>query len=338
MIILGIESSCDETSISIFDTKLGVKSNIVSSQIKDHQKFGGVVPELAARKHLENIALVFHRALEQASIKLQAIDAIAVTNQPGLIGSLLVGVNFAKGLALALDKPIIPINHVHAHIFSSYLEQKNFDVRQATPFLALVISGGHTSLFRVEGVDQVYTIGQTLDDAIGEAFDKVAQLFDLGYPGGPVIEKLAKNGDAKTFRFPQIMKGSTSLDFSYSGLKTASVLLKKNAAIDFSEQMIWDFCAGFQTAAVELLLRRVEQAISRTKLKSIAISGGVSANHYIRDQFADLAQRKGLNICFPALSYTTDNAAMVASMGAILFSQAKPEDYRDTDFQAFSTM
>jgi len=319
MITLGIETSCDETAVALYHSSKGIISNIVSSQIKDHAPYGGVVPEIAARKHLENIQIVFEKALNVAQVKTSDIDLVSVTSKPGLMGALLVGVNFAKGLAYGLKKPIIPVNHLKAHVFSIFLDEKITVENVSFPFLALVISGGHTSLYRIKSVEDFEVVAQTLDDAIGEAYDKVAKICKLGYPGGPIIEKLAREGKYNYFKFPKLMANKSQINFSFSGLKTAALQLLKNNS-PLSDEEICHLCAGFQTSAVDLLIRKTFTIMKKEKIKKLAIVGGVSANGYLRNKFKEEGENINAEIMFPLMPYTTDNAAMVACLGYHLFN------------------
>ncbi len=335
MKIIGIETSCDETAVSVLDSERGILSNVVSSQIKDHKNFGGVIPELAARKHMVNLPIVYEKALTQAKVDSKDIDVVAVTKVPGLIGALLVGVNFAKGIAYSLNKPIVPVNHLNAHVFSVFLnEETSKDLK--FPFLSLVVSGGHTNLYVVEDYHRLKLYGQTLDDAVGEAFDKVAKLFDLGYPGGPIVEKLARGANPKTFNIPKIMKGNSGRNFSFSGLKTAIIYLKRNLKRDLNETEIKDLCAGFQASATELLIRRSLEAANETGIKQITVVGGVSCNGYLRSQFKEVADKNDLSVFFPDPINSTDNAAMVAYLGEKLF-QKNPDSFNNYSFEAVST-
>ncbi|GCC50661.1 tRNA (adenosine(37)-N6)-threonylcarbamoyltransferase complex transferase subunit TsaD [Chryseotalea sanaruensis] len=306
-IILAIESSCDETSASVI-TNGKVLNNIIATQAI-HQKYGGVVPELASRAHQQNIVAVVSEALSTAGIDKSKLSAIAFTRGPGLIGSLLVGVSFAKGMALALNIPLIEINHMQAHVLAHFIDEP----RPSFPFLCLTVSGGHTQIVLVKDFLDMEVIGETQDDAVGEAFDKAAKLMGLPYPGGPLIDKHAQLGDAKRFTFTETVM--PNLDFSFSGIKTQFMYflrdeVRKNA--DFIEQNLNDICASLQAHLVGMLLKRVEQAAKQTNIKEIAIAGGVSANSGLRKSLLAMAERKQWQVYIPAFEYCTDNAGMIA--------------------------
>lgn len=307
IITLGIESSCDETSVAVVKNGREVLSNIINSQIKIHEKFGGVVPEIASRNHVEAISDVTKKALEEAKITFDDIDNIACTYGPGLVGALLVGVSYAKGLSYALNKPLTGTNHIEGHIAANYISHKDLK----PPFLCLIISGGHTHLVHIQDYDKFEIIGRTKDDAIGEAFDKVARVIGLGYPGGPKVDKLAKEGQA-TIELPKThIEG---LDFSFSGIKTAIINLHhKNPEINKA-----DLCASFEKYVTDILINNAIKAAEQLKIKTIALAGGVSANSYIREQFLKL-QEQGYKIYYPAPILCTDNAAMIASAGYYRF-------------------
>lgn len=303
MIIVGIESSCDDTSVAIFDSERGILSNVVSSQ-NIHADFGGVFPELAAREHTKNFIPVLEKALKDADITLNQIDAIATTFMPGLIISLVVGVSAAKTLAFSLRKPLIPVHHIEAHIFANFIN-KEIDY----PFLALVVSGGHTEIVLVKSFEDYIYLGGTLDDAVGEVYDKVARALDLGFPGGPVIDKLAKEGE-EVIKFPRPLineKGENKYNFSFSGLKTA-VIREIKKGIYRKE----DIAASFQNAVIDVLLKKTLNAAYEFNVKNVVIAGGVSANSKLREEFQKI---KDINIFFPPLYLCTDNGAMVAFTG-----------------------
>jgi N6-L-threonylcarbamoyladenine synthase len=306
-VILAIESSCDETSASVISNGK-VLNNIIASQAV-HQKYGGVVPELASRAHQQNIVWVIDEAMQKSGRKLTDLDAVAFTRGPGLIGSLLVGVSFAKGLSLGLKIPLIEVNHMQAHVLAHFID----DPRPSFPFLCLTVSGGHTQIVLVKNYLDMEVIGQTQDDAVGEAFDKAAKILGLPYPGGPLIDKYAKLGNPKAFAFPD--SAMPGLDFSFSGIKTAFLYFlrdekKKNP--DFAEQHMNDICASLQQHLVNMLLTRVEQAARQTGIKQIAVAGGVSANSGLRQNLLALGEKKGWDVFIPAFEYCTDNAAMIA--------------------------
>jgi len=307
MLILGIDTSCDDTAAAVVEDGCRIVSNIVSNQNELHEKYGGIVPELASRQHLEFILPVVDEALSRAGVGLQDIDAIAVTHGPGLIGSLLVGVCFAKSLAAAHDIPMVAVNHLEGHIFSIFLEH---DVDY--PFLALVVSGGHTSLYRVDHFDSYGEIARTRDDAAGEAYDKVAKLLHLGYPGGPLIDEMASRGNPAAIRFPRAnLKDKGSMDFSFSGLKTAVL----NYSRKYPDADKNDIAAGFQAAVVDVLTERALDAARLHKLKRIVLSGGVSANKSLREQMQRKAAADHIDVYLPSAALCTDNAAMIAAAG-----------------------
>ena len=304
VLIMGIESSCDETSVAIVKNGREVLSNVINSQIKIHEEYGGVVPEIASRCHTEVINKIMKEALEEAKVTLDDIDAIAVTHGPGLVGALLVGVSYAKGLSYVTGKPLIPVNHIEGHIAGNYLTHNDLK----PPFLCLIISGGHTHLVKVTDYNDFEILGKTRDDAVGEAFDKVARVVGLGYPGGPKVDNLAKEGK------PNIKLPVThfdNLDFSFSGIKTAVINLNhKDPNINKA-----DLCASFQAAVTEMLTSNVIKAIKEFDTDKIVIAGGVSRNSYIRKSFDDLANELNIKVYYPEPILCTDNAAMIAAMG-----------------------
>ena len=307
IITLGIESSCDETSVAVVKNGREVLSNIINSQIKIHEKFGGVVPEIASRNHVEAISDVTKKALEEAKITFNDIDNIACTYGPGLVGALLVGVSYAKGVSYALNKPLTGTNHIEGHIAANYISHKDLK----PPFLCLIISGGHTHLVHIQDYDKFEIIGRTKDDAIGEAFDKVARVIGLGYPGGPKVDKLAKEGQANIELPKTHIEG---LDFSFSGIKTAIINLHhKNPEINKA-----DLCASFEKYVTDILINNSLKSAKQLQINTIALAGGVSANSYIREQFLKL-QEQGYKIYYPAPILCTDNAAMIASAGYYRF-------------------
>jgi N6-L-threonylcarbamoyladenine synthase len=308
MRVLGIESSCDETAAAVYDGSAGLLSSVVSSQVAVHADYGGVVPELASREHLKSIVPVVERALAEASSGRDAIDAISVTAGPGLIGSLLVGLCFAKSLSYAWEKPIYGADHLESHIYAVFLEH-----RVGFPYVALLVSGGHTSLFRVAGWGEVRQLGGTLDDAAGEAFDKAAKMMGLGYPGGVVIDRLAKAGNPGRYAFPRARLSADSADFSFSGLKTAlrSFLGSPEGAVARVE----DIAASFQEAIVDVLVAKAVAAAQREAVPRLVLSGGVSANSRLRARAADRGAAAGMEVYLPSKPLCTDNAAMVALLG-----------------------
>jgi N6-L-threonylcarbamoyladenine synthase len=285
-----------------------LRSNIVSSQLAEHAPFGGVVPELAARAHLENMLTVLEAALDEAGIELERVDRIGVTSGPGLIGALLVGVSFAKGLALGLGRPVYPVNHLEAHLFANLFEHPDLE----PPFLALVVSGGHTLLVRVEAWGSYRTVGMTRDDAAGEAFDKVAKLLGLGYPGGAVLERLAREGNPAAIPFPRPMRNDPSNDVSFSGLKTAVALLVEREPRPISDHRLADISASFQAAVIETLALKTFRAADLEPTSAVVLAGGVSRNEALRTRFRKEAATRGLPLLYPRPDLCTDNAAMIA--------------------------
>ncbi len=312
-IILGIETSCDETAASVVKNGNTILSNIVSSQIDIHKEFGGIVPELAGRHHLENIRPVIELAAREAGITLDEVDAIAVTTGPGLIGSLLIGLSVAKALSYGLGKPLLEVNHLEGHLFAIFLEKK-----PPFPFVALVVSGGHTDLYLVRDFGNVETLGRTRDDAAGECFDKVGRIMGLGYPGGPIINRLAAKGDPQKIVFPRPMLSNRSSDFSFSGLKTsvkswvATHPLKESTE---EGQTICDLAASFQEAVVDVLVSKALAAAERHGVKAIVASGGVACNSRLREQLSMAGSKKGIQVYIPDKGLCTDNAAMIAAAG-----------------------
>ena len=316
-IVLGIESSCDDTSAAILKGNR-ILSNVIAGQ-SIHEKYGGVVPELASRCHQENIIPVVQQAIEQAGITIADIDAIAFTQGPGLMGSLVVGTSFAKALALSINKPLIPVHHMKAHIMAHFIEDDLIDV-PTFPFLCLTVSGGHTQLVNVESPIQMNVIGQTIDDAVGEAFDKAAKMLGLPYPGGPLIDQYAKKGDPLKFTFakPQIAE----LNFSFSGVKTSILYFLRDQKLinpNFIEDNLADLCASIQHSLVEILLQKIKKACSTYATTQVAIAGGVSANSYLRHRLQEWGMLSNTKIFVPKFEYCTDNAAMIAITGKFLF-------------------
>jgi tRNA N6-adenosine threonylcarbamoyltransferase len=335
--ILGIETSCDETAASIVANGNIIKSSVIASQIKLHEKFGGVVPEIASRAHIEKIYPVVEQAIEQAGIEKQNIDAIAIANQPGLVVSLIVGVVAAKTLALALDKPLISINHIHAHLQAAMLAEENIEL----PAVAMVVSGGHTSLYDCENALELELMGSTIDDAAGEAFDKVASILGLPYPGGPSIEKTAKNGNPKAVNFPRSMLKKDSLDFSFSGLKTAVLyhcqgqdMKGKSKVSEMSEQEIADIAASFQQAVVDVLVAKTKRGIEKINAKTVLLGGGVAANTALREGLQKMCDSIGKKLLVAPKSLCTDNAVMIASLA---YYKYKAGMFADLTLEARST-
>lgn len=308
-LILGIETSCDETSVAVVENGRTILSNVISSQIELHRKYGGVVPEIASRKHVELIVPVIDSAIEQSGVTLSDIDAIGVTYGPGLVGALLVGVSTAKAIAYAKGIPLISVNHIAGHIAANYLQHQELE----PPFVCLVVSGGHTNILFVKDYCQFEMLGRTRDDAAGEAFDKVARALGLEYPGGPVIDKISKEGDPDFIKFPRVIFDNESLDFSFSGLKTAVVNYINTAKLRKEEYDIKNIAASFQKAVVDVLVRNTLMAAERKNIKTIAVAGGVAANSFLRQQLLSEAAVRGYNVLFPSIRLCTDNAAMIAS-------------------------
>ena len=303
-LVLGIESSCDETSVAVVKNGREVLSNVIDTQIKIHEQFGGVVPEIASRNHIEAISRVTKLALEQANVKLEDIDIIAPTYGPGLVGALLVGVSYGRGLAYALNKPLVGVNHLEGHISANYITHPDLE----PPFLCMLTSGGNTQIVYVKDYCDMEVLGRTRDDAIGEAFDKVARVIGLTYPGGPKIDKLAEQGKA-TINFPKTH--FENLDFSFSGIKTAVINLHhKNPEVNKA-----DLCMSFEKAVTEVLTENIEKAIKQTGIKKVVLAGGVSANTHIREEFEKLGQKLNVQIYKPDLKLCTDNAAMIGAAG-----------------------
>lgn len=306
-IILAIETSCDETSVAVIENGREILSNIISSQIDIHKDYGGVVPEIASRHHLENMNLVIDEALETAGITFDDIDVIGVTKGPGLVGALLVGLATAKALALALKKPIIGVHHIKGHICANYLEHPDLK----PPFLSLVVSGGHTHIVDVKDYNHYHVLGRTRDDAVGEAYDKVARVLGLGYPGGPKVDEIAKTGDPHAITFPRTYLEQGSLDFSFSGIKTA-VLNYINAQKQKGNEInIADVAASFQMAVVEVIIKKVITALHQTGRKTLAMAGGVAANSLLRNMLKEACEKEGITLHHPSLKLCTDNAAMI---------------------------
>jgi len=312
MLVLGIETSCDETAAAVVKEGKIILSNVIATQISFHKTYNGVVPEIAGRKHIEWIYDVTKEALDKAALNARDIDGVAVTNRPGLSGSLLVGVNFAKAFACSLKLPLIACNHILAHLYAACIS----DTPPPYPFLGLLVSGGHTLICKVHNFDSIEVLGTTIDDAAGEAFDKVAKHFDMGYPGGKYIDELAKQGDSGVFDFPlsNLHKGGHRYDVSYSGLKTAVInqtgQFRKKGVPGFTDKR--DLAASFQKAACGILLRAVFNAVEDTGINTVVAGGGVAANSYLRGV---LAEHPGINVIFPDSGLCTDNAAMVAGLG-----------------------
>ncbi len=315
MLVLGIETSCDETAAAVLENGTHLRSNVIASQDEIHSQFGGIVPELAGRSHVERIHHIIETALKEAGVTLNDIDLIAATAGPGLVVSLLVGLNTAKALAYSLDIPIMGINHLEGHVLAIFLQEE-----VPFPFLALIVSGGHTDLCRVDGFGRYLNLGRTRDDAAGESFDKVAKMLGLGFPGGPLIEKKARQGNSEAYKFPRAWLEKDSLDFSFSGLKTAvrNTLSKHQNGSSLIDE---DIAAGFQEAVVEVLVRKSLTACRQESLKRIVVTGGVAANGYLRDCMTAAAKKEGIDVFVPKPVLCTDNAAMIACAGYYRFRE-----------------
>ncbi len=327
-LILAIESSCDETAASVIKNGREILSNVVSSQIDIHKKYGGVVPEIASRKHVEAIIPIINESLEASKVKLNELNAVAVTNGPGLIGSLLVGLSTAKSIAFSLDVPLIAVDHIEAHAYSVNIENNlNF------PYIALVVSGGHTSLYLVNSYNSFELIGKTRDDAAGEAFDKGAKLLGLDYPGGIQIDRLSKEGNRDKYDFPRPFLKTDSFDFSFSGVKTSLVhFLKKHEVT--SNQDLSDVCASYQEAIAETLVEKTLRAAEQFSINDVAITGGVASNSRIRELAQKRFNQNNINLFIPNVKYCTDNAAMIAKLGHKKFESS---EFSDLSIDVYST-
>ncbi len=314
MIVLGIESSCDETGVAVVRDGKKILSSVVASSLKIHSRHGGVIPEIASRMQVESIAGVFSEAIKIAKIKPEQIDLVSVTGGPGLPGSLLVGISFAKALALSLGRPILGINHIHSHVYANLLCHSNIKM----PCVALVVSGGHTTLFYIEDFSKIKILGQTRDDACGEAFDKVAKIMGMGYPGGPLIEKLARGANDRKIKFA-CCGTDNDLDFSFSGIKTAVLYYLKDKKT--GAKLKKDLAASFQESAVNALIRKSLLACKRKGVRNLLIGGGVAANSCLRQKFAQSFKKNGINCFFPSINLCMDNAAMVAGLADYLYKQ-----------------
>ncbi|MEA2096668.1 MAG: tRNA (adenosine(37)-N6)-threonylcarbamoyltransferase complex transferase subunit TsaD [Candidatus Cloacimonadota bacterium] len=326
--ILAFETSCDDTSVAIINSEFKVIVNLISSQTT-HEDFGGVVPELASRLHLKNIMQLTQAALTKADLSFKDIDSIAVSVNPGLIGALLVGVSFAKSLAYSLGKPIIAVNHMLGHIYANRIENPQLE----PPYLALVVSGGHTELVDFKSLDVFEIIGRTRDDAAGEAFDKISNLMGLGYPGGPIIDKIARNGDPKFHRFPRALNKKDNFDFSFSGFKTSVRNYLASNDNNFIKSHIADIAASVQQAIVDSLVSKTIAFAEKSNAKTIIVAGGVSANSLLRSEISKKGKAIGANVFFPALEYCMDNAAMI---GAAAIEKYQKGEFADLSLNAFS--
>lgn len=322
-IILGIETSCDDTSMALIKNGREVLSNVVSSQIAVHQPYGGVVPEIASRHHLENITYVCEVALKEAELDFSAVDAIAVTYGPGLVGSLLVGVSYAKALAYALQKPLIPVHHMEGHLYAAFLEHGY----QHFPLLALIVSGGHTMIVVMHDHGRYEILGSTRDDAAGEAFDKISRVLGLGYPGGPFIQKLALQGDEEAIKFPRALTNEDNYEFSFSGLKSSVINYLHNAEQKGQSISKPDVAASFQKAVVDVLVEKALRAAKSYDIKYMVIAGGVAANAKLRDELLKACQQNNIKVHFPDFNFCTDNAAMIACAAYFTAHYQNPQDY-----------
>lgn len=329
--ILSIESSCDETSAAIVINGREVKSNIIYSQIDIHKKFGGVVPEVASRNHVEKISQVVDEALDEVGFTFDDIDAIAVTYGPGLVGALLVGVSYAKALSYSLNKPLVPVNHIEGHICANFITHKELE----PPFMCLVVSGGHTHIVYVKDYGDYEILGKTRDDAAGEAFDKVARTLGLGYPGGPLIDKLALEGNEKAINFPRVYLEKGSLDFSFSGLKSSVLNYINNQKMKNNDINNADVAASFQKAVVEVIADKVILATKKVGVKTIVLAGGVAANSGLRREFESKLKGTDINFKYPSIILCTDNAAMI---GSAAYFEYKNNVFADLSLNAISNL
>lgn len=310
IITLAVESSCDETSVAVLKNGREVLSNIINTQVDLHKKFGGVVPEVASRKHIENIDVVLQEALDKANIALNDIDHIAVTYGPGLVGALLVGLSHAKALAFTLNKPLVGVNHIEGHVSANYIEHKDLK----PPFITLIVSGGHTHLVEVKDYGEYEILGRTRDDASGEAFDKIARAMGLGYPGGPIVDRLAKEGNKNAIDFPRAYLDE-GYDFSFSGLKSAVLNYLNAKKMKNEEIVVEDVCASFQEAVVEVLSQKAIKAAKEKGYNTITLAGGVACNSALRDKLTELGKTNNIDIKYPSPVLCTDNAAMIGCAG-----------------------
>lgn len=326
---MAFETSCDDTSVAIIDTKYNVKTNLISSQ-PIHNEYGGVVPELASRLHLKNIMYLSQQALSETALTFHDIDAFAVSVNPGLIGSLLVGVSFVKSLAYSSAKPLIAVNHIVGHVYANYINNPELQ----PPYLALIVSGGHSELVDFKTTDEFEVVGRTRDDAAGEAFDKTAKLLSLGYPGGPAIDRLAEFGDPQFVDFPRALKRNDDYDFSFSGLKTAIINYLSQKEADFIEKNVHNITASVQAAIVDPLVKKTINYAKKTNQKRIVVAGGVSANRYLRNKMNDLCKKNKIELFVPPLRLCMDNAAMI---GAAAVDKYLSGNFADLTLNAFST-
>ena len=322
MNILGIETSCDDTTAAVVVDGKEILSNVISSQNEFHSKYGGIVPEIASRKHVELILYVIQDAMDSAGLTFEDIDAIAVTNRPGLVGSLLVGLSAAKSIAYCYQKPLIGVNHLLGHIYANVFENPDLEF----PHISLTVSGGHTLVMYVTSPTTYEILGHTVDDAIGEAYDKVAKFLGLGFPGGPIIDKMAKTGNPDAIKFPSPLIYSKDLNFSFSGLKTAVIRYVNEQREAGNEVNDADVVASFQRAAIRVLIKKVLNAAKEHQVSTITLSGGVAANSALRELLISDAQRSGIKVCYPPMILCTDNGAMIAGVGYYLYQQGVRSD------------
>ena len=321
-LILAIETSCDETSVALVEDGRKIRANIISSQVPLHRKYGGVVPEIASRKHIENVLPVLEECLTEAGVTLDDIDGIGVTYGPGLVGALLVGVSAAKALAFSLGVPLLGVHHLEGHIFANFLENEQLE----PPFVALVVSGGHTALVHVKDYSTFELLGETRDDAVGEAFDKVARILGLPYPGGPEVERLAKEGDPDAIPFPKALCEKGSFEFSFSGLKSAVLNYHNSKKMKNEEINPADVAASFQSAALDVLVEKTMQAMEVCGVKQLVLAGGVAANTMLREKLTEAAAQKGIAFSYPNKILCTDNAAMIACRAHYLYEEGRFAD------------
>lgn len=321
IITLAVESSCDETSVAVLKNGREVLSNIINTQVDLHKKFGGVVPEVASRKHIENIDVVLQEALDKANITLNDVDHIAVTYGPGLVGALLVGLSHAKALAFTLNKPLVGVNHIEGHVSANYIEHKDLK----PPFITLIVSGGHTHLVEVKDYGEYEILGRTRDDASGEAFDKIARAMGLGYPGGPIVDRLAKEGNKNAIDFPRAYLDE-GYDFSFSGLKSAVLNYLNAKKMKNEEIVVEDVCASFQEAVVEVLSKKAIKAAKEKGYNTITLAGGVACNSALRDKLTELGKQNNIYIKYPSPVLCTDNAAMIGCAGYYSYINGRRDD------------
>ena len=331
-ITLGIETSCDETSVALIADGREVLSNVISSQIEVHKVFGGVVPEIASRHHLDNMSSVYRQAMEEASVSLEDVNLIGVTCGPGLVGALLIGLATAKAFAFAAKKPLVGVHHIQGHISANYIEHKELE----PPFLALVVSGGHTHLVKVKDYNEHVVLGRTRDDAAGEAFDKVARVLGLGYPGGPKIDKVAKDGNPHSVEFKRVMLEKDSLDFSFSGLKTGVLNYLNSRKQKGEEICVPDVAAAFQMAVVDVLVAKAMMAVARTGEDKLVLAGGVAANSLLRSKLAEACEKVGITLYCPSPILCTDNAAMIGCAAYYKYRDGLTDDMTLDAYPALS--